>query len=220
MNGGRHLDHDWFPWPLPVNVEFGERSWCYSAFAFLHCRSRRPCGVRVGHDTGIYHGTFFELGPEGEVQIGNYCTLVGTIIATNGRVSIGDYCFLAHEVVLADAAVAGPWEAGAGAAAAGPATALNLAGPPPGIETGSASGPRPHGEFARVAGVISGAGSSRPPDFVLGDTSWIGARAILLPGARVGRGAIVGAGAVVDFEVPPYAVVAGNPARVVGWTSA
>jgi acetyltransferase-like isoleucine patch superfamily enzyme len=40
---------------------------------------------------------------------------------------------------------------------------------------------------------------------------------VLLPGARLGDGVIVGAGAVVDFEVPPYAVVAGNPARIVSW---
>jgi acetyltransferase-like isoleucine patch superfamily enzyme len=33
----------------------------------------------------------------------------------------------------------------------------------------------------------------------------------------IGEGAIVGAGAVVDFEIPPFAIVAGNPARIVGW---
>ena len=51
----------------------------------------------------------------------------------------------------------------------------------------------------------------------IGSNSWIGARAILLAGARIGEGAIVGAAAVVDFSVPPYAIVAGNPARIVGW---
>lgn len=44
---------------------------------------------------------------------------------------------------------------------------------------------------------------------------WIGGGAILLPGVRVGRGAVVGAGAVVTRNVPPYTVVAGNPARVI-----
>jgi acetyltransferase-like isoleucine patch superfamily enzyme len=46
--------------------------------------------------------------------------------------------------------------------------------------------------------------------------AWVGARAILLGGADVGEEAIVGAGAVVDFPVPAFAIVAGNPARVVG----
>ena len=42
----------------------------------------------------------------------------------------------------------------------------------------------------------------------------IGVNAVLLPGVTVGRGAIVGAGAVVTVDVPPYAVVAGVPARL------
>jgi acetyltransferase-like isoleucine patch superfamily enzyme len=52
----------------------------------------------------------------------------------------------------------------------------------------------------------------------IGNNCWIGARAVLTGGARLGAGVIVGAAAMVDFEVPPYAVVAGNPARIVGWT--
>jgi acetyltransferase-like isoleucine patch superfamily enzyme len=96
------LSHDWFPKPLPDNVEIGAGSWLYSAFAFLHYRSLRPCGVRIGHDSGIYNGTFFDLGASGEVIIGDYCTLVGAIIATNRRVSIADYVFIAHEVTIAD----------------------------------------------------------------------------------------------------------------------
>jgi acetyltransferase-like isoleucine patch superfamily enzyme len=49
---------------------------------------------------------------------------------------------------------------------------------------------------------------------VVEDDCDLGVGAILLPGVRVGRGAQVGAGAVVTRDVPPYAVVAGNPARV------
>lgn len=44
---------------------------------------------------------------------------------------------------------------------------------------------------------------------------WIGFGAIILKGVRVGEGAIVGAGAVITKDVPPYAVVAGNPAQIV-----
>lgn len=50
----------------------------------------------------------------------------------------------------------------------------------------------------------------------IGDDAWIGERAILTPGCRrVGLGAVVGAGAVVTKDVPDFAIVAGNPARVI-----
>jgi maltose O-acetyltransferase len=50
---------------------------------------------------------------------------------------------------------------------------------------------------------------------VIEDDVWIGGAAIVLPGVRVGRGAVVGAGAVVTHDVPADTVVAGNPARVI-----
>src|SRR5262249_3977046 len=117
------LAQDWVPRPLPPNVVVGRNSWIYSSFAFLHYSSQRPCGVRIGSDSGVYHGSFFELGPEGEVEIGNYCTLVGAIVSTNRRVVIEDYAFLAHEVVLADHFAATTVHGGA-PSAQGPANPL------------------------------------------------------------------------------------------------
>src|SRR5258707_69304 len=142
------LEHDWFPRPLPDNVTLGERSWLYSAYAFLHCRSRRPRAVRIGRDTGVYHGSFFDLGPRGVVGVGDFCTLVGAVFACDSRVVIGDYSFVAHEVTFADGFAA-----------------------------------------------IPGAGSEGEPQtsIVLGENCWIGARAVLLAGARIGAGSIVGA---------------------------
>jgi acetyltransferase-like isoleucine patch superfamily enzyme len=168
------LEHDWFPADLPGNVEVGDRSWVHSAHAFQHYASAREPGVRIGHDSGVYVGTYFDLGPDGEVEIGDYCSVVGAIFATNGRVTVGNHTFIAHEVVIADSPVAVPPAAAAGA-------------------------PRP-----------------ASADIEIGHTAWIGTRAVLLAGARLGEGAIVGAGTVVDFEVPAHATVAGNPPRIHG----
>jgi carbonic anhydrase/acetyltransferase-like protein (isoleucine patch superfamily) len=51
---------------------------------------------------------------------------------------------------------------------------------------------------------------------VIEDDVWIGAQVVVLGGVRIGRGAVVGAGAVVTKCVPPQATVAGVPARVIG----
>jgi len=50
---------------------------------------------------------------------------------------------------------------------------------------------------------------------VVRDKAWIGFNCIILKGVTIGEGAIVGAGSVVTKDVPPYTVVAGNPARTV-----
>lgn len=51
-------------------------------------------------------------------------------------------------------------------------------------------------------------------DTVIGHDVWIGHGALILPGVTLGKGVIVGAGAVVARDVPDYAILAGNPARV------
>ncbi|MDR7252080.1 maltose O-acetyltransferase [Nocardioides sp. BE266] len=50
----------------------------------------------------------------------------------------------------------------------------------------------------------------------IGNDVWIGTRAVILRGVDVGTGSVVAGGAVVSKSVPDYAIVAGNPARVVG----
>lgn len=50
----------------------------------------------------------------------------------------------------------------------------------------------------------------------IGDYSWICSRSIILPGIKIGKGAVVASGAIVTKDVPDYAIVAGIPAKVVG----
>ncbi len=54
---------------------------------------------------------------------------------------------------------------------------------------------------------------------VIEDHVWIGMRALILPGVRIGKGAVVGAGAVVSRDVEPLSIVVGVPARAVGHRS-
>lgn len=68
--------------------------------------------------------------------------------------------------------------------------------------------------FAQDPQDIPGAKLQNKGDTVIGNDVWIGNRATFLPGVQVGDGAIIGANAVVTADVAPYAVVGGNPARV------
>jgi hypothetical protein len=89
------LDHDWFHGELPDNVSIGSGTWLYSSYAFLHYRSSQQVGVRIGFESGIYDGTFFDLGPGGSIWIGDYTTIVGAIIRSDGLAEIGYSCLIA-----------------------------------------------------------------------------------------------------------------------------
>lgn len=56
---------------------------------------------------------------------------------------------------------------------------------------------------------------NRKGDTIIGNDVWMGMEAVIMPGVTVGDGAIIGARAVVANDVPPYAIVVGNPANQV-----
>lgn len=58
--------------------------------------------------------------------------------------------------------------------------------------------------------------ADRGGDVIIGSRVWIGFRAVILPGVKIGDGAVVGAGAVVTKDVEPFTIVAGNPAQKIG----
>jgi len=58
--------------------------------------------------------------------------------------------------------------------------------------------------------------ADRGGDVLIGDHVWIGYRTIILPDLEIGKGAVVGAGAVVTKSIEPYSIVAGVPARKIG----
>ncbi|OWZ15583.1 Maltose O-acetyltransferase [Phytophthora megakarya] len=61
----------------------------------------------------------------------------------------------------------------------------------------------------RASGVMSG------KSITLEDNVWIGGNSVVLPGVRIGNGAVIGAGSVVTKDVPPMCVYAGNPAKFI-----
>lgn len=95
----------------------------------------------------------------------------------------------------------------------------NLSGP---VEIGNYVMMGPHctvytrnHRFERTDIPMQKQGNTEHKKVVIGDDVWIGGHVIILPGVHVGKGAIIGAGAVVTKDVPDYAIVGGNPARII-----
>lgn len=63
--------------------------------------------------------------------------------------------------------------------------------------------------------IILAQGREKEKPIYIGNDVWIGRRAMIMPGVKVGNGAVIAAGAVVTKDVPEYAVVGGVPAKVI-----
>jgi acetyltransferase-like isoleucine patch superfamily enzyme len=182
-----HLDHDWYPRGIPGNVVLGDDVYLDSAYGFAAFHSRREPGAVLGDACGAYDRATLIVGPEGQVTVGAYTVLNGVNLVCNQRISIGAHCLLAWGAVLTDS-----WSPQRVPAAARRA-ALRAA----------AADPRR---------IFPAAGQPRP--VTVHDNVWVGFDSVILPGVTLGRGCVVGCRTVVDADVPPYAVVAGTPARI------
>jgi acetyltransferase-like isoleucine patch superfamily enzyme len=147
-------------------------------------------GVKIGSNVGFKHLETFELGDG--VFIGAQAYIQGRFDGTTkigNRVWIGPQAYFdARHLVLEDYVGWGPGAKVLGSAHTG------LPWDRPVIETDLEIKPVHVEEWADI-----------------------GTGAVLLPGVRVGKGAIVGAGAVVTHDVPAFSIVAGVPARFLRW---
>ena len=128
----------------------------------------------------------------GMVYIGNGCSFN----AEGGRITIGNMASFNAGVQL-NASVGGSISIGAN----------SMFGPGVFMRTAD------H-RFSSLESVMQAQGHECG-DIIIEDDVWVGARAIILSGVRIGTGAVIGAGAVVTKDIPPRAVAVGVPAKVV-----
>lgn len=70
-------------------------------------------------------------------------------------------------------------------------------------------------ETADIAIAMRLQGNKNPNPVTIGNDVWIGQRAMIMPGVTIGDGVIIAAGSIVTKDVPNYAVVGGNPAKII-----
>lgn len=143
--------------------------------------------IVIGAHTHV-RGELLTFWDGGEITIGEWCYIgEGTRIWSQAAVTIGNHVMIAHSVDIHDTN----------------SHPLNW-------------------QERRLDSQAILSGSYRSPTktvskpITIGDDAWIGFKATVLKGVQIGRGAIVASGSVVTKEVAPWAIVAGNPARVVG----
>lgn len=160
----------------------------------VHATADLEADVSLGAGTSIWHRAQVRTG----ARIGRDCIIgrdafIDVGVTIGDRVKIQNGALVYHGVTVADAVFIGPG-------------AILTNDRNPRATTLS-------GDLARAADwVVS--------PIYLGEGSSIGAGAIVVAGCNVGSWAMVGAGAIVTHDVPAHALVAGSPARVLGWVCA
>lgn len=177
-------------------VKIGENLHVLATFCF---KAEKPNSkIEVGNNFVAYYDCDISSWDAGRVKIGDYCSLgSGTRIDCRETITIGSHVLISWDVLIAD------------------------------------YDPHPLDPAERVVEMEYSFGNLLPrfsagwsgkseytPRFVrkpvvIEDDVWIGARAIIMKGVRIGRGSVIGSGAIVTHDVPPNSVAVGNPAKVV-----
>lgn len=185
LSPDRRLQDDWFDGVVPACVDIDAQAHVESAFTFIACRALAAHAVQIGKAAHIYSSSIFDVGPRGSVRVGEYAMLNGARLICESQIEIGAYAALSWNVVLMDCYRV-PFEP------AQRRKLLKQAGHPSHALTDPRAPARP---------------------IRLQDNVWLGFDVCVLPGVTIGEGSVVGARSVVCSDVPPYTVVAGNPAR-------
>ncbi len=189
MGNDKHaeLTGGWDYSSLPLTVVVGTGCYLERQESLARFRSTQQPGLIIGNDVKVFTWTEFNIDPTGVVEVGDETVLVGAVFMCAERISIGKRVVISYNVTIADS---------------------DFHPRDPALRRQDAIANAPFGDRGE-----------RPPlhtrPVIIEDDVRIGIGAIVLKGVTLGRGANIGAGAVVTGNVAAYTTVAGNPARVV-----
>jgi acetyltransferase-like isoleucine patch superfamily enzyme len=176
---------DWDYSSLPENIILGKECWLERRSSFARFRSLRRPGLILGERVRAFTWATFNVEPNGLLEIGDDCVLVGPIFMCAEQISIGKRVVISYHVTIADAD-------------------FHPIDPQERIRDAIASSP--NADRSQRPPFLSS------PIRIGNDVS-IGIGALILKGVQIGDGAVVEAGSVVTRDVAAGARVMGNPAR-------
>lgn len=186
--GNQFIVGDWFNSSLPKNIVLGCMSYPDTSYSFTTFFSKKEKGFVLGYASGNYGHGIFTAGSQGQIIVGNYVVLQCTRILSNLSVTIHNHCMFSWGSVISDS-----WISEA---------TISLEVRRKMLKHASACKNR-HIEFVD------------PKPIIIEENAWIGFDAVIMPGVTIGRGAVIGCKAVVMDSIPPYAVVIGNPGKII-----
>jgi acetyltransferase-like isoleucine patch superfamily enzyme len=186
----RYIDNDWFALGIPANVTLGNHVYIDTSYGFAGFLSKKRNALFIDEASGCYDRTNIITGILGKVHIGKFSILNGTTLISNKSILIGDHCMLGWGSVVTDS-----W------------LQNDLGKRQIALQEAAESPDRPMPYH------------SEPLPVVLEDNVWIGFDSVIMPGVTIGQGAIIGSKTVITEDVPPYAVVVGNPQKIIRYLS-
>lgn len=188
-DGRIYIDYDWYKQGIPGNVKLGENVYIDTSYGFTAFHSLLADALLIGKGSGCYDRASFVVGKNGKMEIGEFNILNGSTFICNNYIATGDHCMFAWGSVVTDS-----WIDNKNMTVQQKRTLLEYAAKDP----------------ARVMPV-----NSISKAIIIEDNVWVGFDAVILPGVKLGRGCIVGSKSVITENIPPYAIVAGNPAKII-----
>jgi acetyltransferase-like isoleucine patch superfamily enzyme len=153
------------------------------------------------------HALIYNHGRRENIQVGIGVVIDGTLECYhNGKLSIGEYSYIGRARIYSAANVT----IGKGVLISDHVIIMDS-------DLHPISGKRRYEDLKQWhEGVFPDVYTGIPSKPVkIDDFVWVGANCVVLKGINIGEGAIIGAGSVVTKDVPPYTIVAGNPARII-----
>jgi acetyltransferase-like isoleucine patch superfamily enzyme len=171
----------------------GCRQYGHNVYLSAKVKIRRGRSMKIGTDVHI--GAYVQLLSDGPaIQIGARTVLLrNTILTTHGSpIVLGEDCSLNHFSIIYGGARIGS-----------------------GVRIGAHVVIIPHNHVFKDPMVPIYKQGSTHQGVDIEDDVWIGAHVTVTDGVRIGRGSVIGAGAVVTKDIPPYSVAVGVPAKVI-----